>query len=302
MVVFIEILLLVILVRFIFILWKERQRKNMPTVFKTQPQSYAPEHHKEQPSKHIDEKQIEPKGDDDYFREAFEKLLLDIDGDKEVFRTHVDLLINTITTGNWIQGRVLMASLIPEYSWRWPAYEGQILRREKEKHLDYIGRLRDEPCEKILERIKLSELRQLADGRVKAKSKKELIAALKLGIPSQEFDSICTATRQRIIAEAASFQPRYEDRCHIFIRRLSSLIYGMKNKAHLRDASSRIPGIEAEFRIGDPFYTPQECLSRNGMVVSADDPVIETMCPCERLECSCLWLPWNEAWNKFPKQ
>lgn len=239
----------------------------------------------------------DPLSDKDYFGSALEKLLLDVDGDKDAIRANADMLIKAATTGDWHQGRALMATLIPEYSWRWPAYEDQIQRRKKEKHLDYIGKLRAEPYDLLLERVKLSELREIARGRVKAKSKKDIIAALKTDLPDQEFQSVCTAIRQRIISEAEGFQLGYEYRCLMFIRRLASLANGMRSVASLRNASASVPGMQAEFRVGDPVNSPQECHARNGLIVSPDDPIVETMCPCERLECNCIWTPWNESWS-----
>lgn len=59
------------------------------------------------------------------YRLAFERLVSETEGDADMLNMHADVLISYATTGDY-QGKSIMANLVPESAWSWPAYDEQI--------------------------------------------------------------------------------------------------------------------------------------------------------------------------------
>ena len=144
---------------------------------------------------------------------ALDKLLSEIEGDKEAIKKSADVLLRYATNGDY-QGRYEMAKLIPEENWSWPAYDEQV------------------------------------------------------GIK------------------------RYQTRCGWFLRRLGSLEFSAANLIRMKEANLAGVPLSAEFSLGNPKNTPDECMCRNGEIIAIDNLEINNQIPCDKLTCSCAWIPY----------
>lgn len=222
------------------------------------------------------------------YKKAFDRILSEIEGDKDLLSKHANVLLGYATRGDY-QGRYAMAGLVPESCWQWPAYDEQILHPQRAQRQWEVDVIIGEVPAVLLTRLKLDELRVISAGRAKGKNKRELIERLLQVISGNEIDQLITTTRSKLVDDIIHWKPRYEDRCTWFLRRLAMYAFSADRQLSFKNSMAMDLNLRASFMAGNPEKTPKQCLEMDGKVVEFDDPLLAEKSPCDRLDCSCYW-------------
>lgn len=233
------------------------------------------------------------------FGRAFERLMSEIEGDIDTLWCHSHVLIEYARRGDY-QGRYAMAGMVPEHCWRWPAYEEQIVQPERQARQWEKSVIDDESPASLLTRIKLEELRHIANGRAKGKSKGELVERLMQVVHPEEIAELVSVTRMRLLSDIAEWRPRYEDRCAWFLRRLASYGFSAGTKENLKRSVTSGANIKAKFLPAPRERTLPECWELIGKVLPVDAPELDYLGPCWKLDCACVWSPAASGFEGAP--
>lgn len=238
------------------------------------------------------------RSDQVWFDRVFESLLAQLDGDIRGLREMAPLLISEAMSGNHYRGREWMQKDLPEGSWRWPEFERQWGDRQRTQHAQRVAEIHGMQDGELLETLRLQDLRKLAAGRVKGRSKAELIEALQTVLDQNEF-IVLVGQGRHVLLDALPDPCRfdYSEQCDVFLRRLTSLAYGRRNLEELR-ASPIHDQMKAVFRPGGAMNTPKECILRNGKTYALNDPELDTLTPCGRLDCGCSISTAIDGWRR----
>lgn len=238
------------------------------------------------------------RNDQAWFDRTVDSLLMQLDGDTRLLREMAKLLISEAVSGNHHRGRVRMQKELVEGSWRWPEFERQWGERQRAENGEHVTKIRGMQAGDVLDALRLQDLRKLAAGQVKARSKAELIEALQISLAPEAFHALVEQGRHSLLEalpDPDCFD--YGEQCSVFLHRLTALAYGKRNLEELR-ASPMREQLKAVFRAGGTMNTPKACILRNGHTFALNDPQLDALAPCGRLDCSCSISTAVEGWRR----
>lgn len=233
------------------------------------------------------------------YKKAFDRILSEIEGDKDLLSKHANALLGYATRGDY-QGRYAMAGLVPESCWQWPAYNEQIFQPQRAQRQWEVDVIMAEAPTTLLTRLKVDELRVISAGRVKGKSKGELVERLLQIVPVDEIELLTETIRSKLMDDIVNWKPRYEDRCAWFLRRLAMYVFSIEKQLSFKNLMAKGANLRASFMAGNPETTPQQCLAMDGKIVKFDDPILAEKSPCDRLNCSCHWTATASGFEDAP--
>jgi hypothetical protein len=83
----------------------------------------------------------------------------------------------------------------------------------------------------------------------------------------------------------------YKTRCGWFLRRLASYAFSIDSIQRMQESASNGIPLKAEFLEGKPQEMSSKCKGYKDAVVPVGSHEHLNMAPCERLSCSCCWVP-----------
>lgn len=222
-------------------------------------------------------------------QQAFDRLLSEIEGDKSNFIANSELFINFAKTADY-KGRYAVSGLVSESDWYWPAYYEQVVLEARKSRQWEVDLIKKEDAYKLLTRLKVDELKKIANGKAKGKNKKEIVDRLISSLEATELTYLIETTRSMLVDSILNLTPKYEDRCAYFLRRLGHYYFSMRNAEEMRKSYNKMANIDAEFLAGNSEKTPIECMKNHGMKFGISEADFLGKAPCERLNCSCTWI------------
>lgn len=227
---------------------------------------------------------------DDFFDAALHRMLTELKGDIGQIAQHRDAILEYVETGDRAGKRVI-ASLLPESSWSWPRYDEEVVAAHQQSIVDAIKSVDSEADDVMLQRLKISDLRSLLNGKTKGKSKLEIIDRAFETLSAQDRAALCKLAHQKIIDDLLADQLPYEYRCDIFLHRLQTYYYAIRHKHNYRKAYASRARVMAEFQVANPIDARPECLKLHGTVVEPSSQLLDQIGPCESIRCHCHWMP-----------
>lgn len=227
-----------------------------------------------------------------FYEPAYQKVMQTVEVDPKQVSAMLDELLVAFTAGNPRREYEVVKRFLPDGTWLWPAYEAFVLPGEEEYYRECLDEIQTASLFDLLMMLKATELRGLytefasekpkLTGRKKADISNALIGA----ITEERNLALTQCLRGEAIAKLESpGTPDYKEMGQLLCRRIAAIAYEIRRKAQRIELAKLYP--MWEFSVITHDDTPQECLNRKGKRFRYDDPIWDSLPPCDHLTCAC---------------
>ena len=227
-----------------------------------------------------------------FYEPAYKQVTQMLEADPNQIRTMLDELIVAFTAGSPRREYDVVKQFFPEGTWRWPAYEDFAKKRDQGCYDEDLEFLTNATLSDLLTSLKADQLRSLykefASDKTKSPGRKKAEIANALFDALTEDQKSTLADRLRIVAIANLELPGtqdYKEMVELLCRRISHIAYGISRKSQMKESTDFFP--KWEFVALDRPGIPEECRKRHGKQYHHDDPIWDSLPPCNYLECGC---------------
>lgn len=232
------------------------------------------------------------KGNRWFYEPAYKQVTQTLEADPKQISAMFDELIVAFTAGSPRKEYDVVKQFLPEGTWRWPAYEDFAQKRDQECYDEDLEFWTKATLSDLITSLKVGQLRclykEFAGDKAKSPGRK------KAEIANALFD-VLTADQKSALAERLRGEaiaglelpgtPDYKEMVELLCRRISMIAYGISCKSQMKESSDMFP--TWEFAILERPGMPKECRKRHGKRYRHDDPIWDTLPPCNDLECGC---------------
>jgi len=228
-----------------------------------------------------------------YFDPAFWKVAKGIQANKSSLNALLSELLVAYTSGDPRRETQVVIQHLPEGTWRWPAYEDYVLKRDGDTVKRETEKIKSGDLSELLNCLTIAELRGLhkqhsgEKRKSPGRKKSDIVSSLMGAIDQTSAVTLAETLRSRLIREIDEpCEADYREMCSVFARKVTMVAYGIRHRNQMLELADMYP--VWRFIADDREGMPEQCRKLNGKTFRHDDPFGETHYPpCEWPECAC---------------
>lgn len=228
-----------------------------------------------------------------YFEPAFWQVANGIQASKAALDALLPELLVAHTSGAPRRAQQVVIQHLPQGSWRWPAYEEYLLKRDTESFEEELADIKSSNLVELLGSLTIQELRNIykqycnESSKSPGKKKADIIATINASITESNALNLTETLRSRLIEDLDKpGVPDYKEMCSAFANKVSLTAYGVMRRQQMLEMADRHP--MWQFIVNEREGMPKECRKLHDKTFRYDDPFWDTNYPpCAWPECSC---------------